>query len=316
MKLARFLLNVLLFGVMFIMTLGAQYGVFALLAVQAGPDTERVHFVAKEDTVGYFDAFGYWGADVKTNVTSEPKYYVRNWVDADWWRKGTKWADYAVNFVWGAVRPIFAPVYDIRIMKESNIPEWDPSWRSYTNWKNILVTDEWLLTFLPEEDATALVTPEFIENTDFTYRHVAVVAYYGTLDPTSPVAMSILNNVIDPISKGPAAAAIEGTRILGEGEWVHEYYDVYCFIERVNKYNDPVYAPYKNKFFANGELKVATITVYFQLIMSLVVASYFVSQNRFRLKRTEDGENEVSGGLSLPGFGRRRKKKKKKHDRD
>lgn len=300
---------------MFVMTLGAQYGVFALLSLQAGPDTERVHFVSKENTVGYFDAFGYWGTDVKTNVTSEPKYYVRNWVNADWWRNGTKWADYGVNFVWGAVRPIFAPVYDIRLMKESHIPEWDPSWRTYTNWKNILVSDEWLMTFLSEEEAAGLVTEEFIENTDFAFRYVSIVSYYGSLDPTSLVAMSLLNNVIDPVSKGPAATAIEGTRILGEGEWVHEFYDEYCFIERVNKYNDPAYTIYKNKFFANGDLKVATITVYFQLIMSLVVSLYFVSQNRFRLRRTDDGENEVSGGLALPGFGKRKKKRKNRQNK-
>lgn len=117
MKILRFLCNVVLFFAVSFAVSVIQVGSFDLLAAQSS-DLEAIHISADDEHVGYIDSYVFWGTDIGAGVTNEPKTRIRNWSNADWWIKGTKWADYALDTTIAIFKPIIVPIAQVNAVRE------------------------------------------------------------------------------------------------------------------------------------------------------------------------------------------------------
>lgn len=144
MRVAKFLLNTLLFGVMFVVILFAQWGITSVVSLQ-DPDSERIVIAPKADRVSYLDAAGFLAEDLKAGYAQEDYYLVRNWLGFEWWKNGTAWADVAISKIVVTAKAVFVPVLDIKDMKTNRIEGYDVSWNDFgEGWLKVIKSPEYL----------------------------------------------------------------------------------------------------------------------------------------------------------------------------
>lgn len=289
MKLARTLLNFLLFVVTFFIFLFSQYGVTALYTAQAGQDVERVHVSAGEYEVGYLDAPKFMVADLKVGYASEEFHSVRDWFDSEWWHKNMKWADVAISKVVVTFKGVFLPVADIDDLRVHHVEGYTEEWKEYYNWHYILESDSYkryagIDPALSREEIGILAANPEVENYEVYLDYLVALNDLTKDDET-----------------------------MNQNQWILKHNPEYSYIRKAFHFNTDEMQVYYNKFInTNGDIKFAAVSVYVQYMIALIASIWFVSNNKFKIKRDEEtGENEVEGGFKLPGF--RGKKAKKKH---
>lgn len=252
MKFLRFLCNVLLFfGVLIGISL-VQIGVYDICAAQSD-DVDGIHILAPdEESVAYFDSYTFWAEDIVTGFKQPAKYRVRNWVGADWWKKGMAWADYGIDFVIASIKPIVVPVAQTNAIK------------NYYGY-NINHFDEYSLKFVYE-------TEEEYNN--------ALYEVYVIFDEGYGEAMTCGENPV-PIEEWVYTGSYEGDgNEYDYGRWVNKNKKLYNNIWKLEKYNCGTYDKYYDKFISdeNGvrHIKTAAVVLYYQQYVSIVIALIFV----------------------------------------
>ena len=326
MKLASGFLNVLLCIILFAVILMTQFLIFTVISSEAHTDT--IHIIsAKEDEVSYVDGIGFMITDITTNLQSPPKYRVRSWFANPTWEKCTLWADFAIDKIWGSIRPVFVPTFDIYLMQVSHMEDYE-TFRTesgknllddYQNgaWIYILESEQFLSYFGEKTEtrnfqntvkSAKLSLPYYYYNEEIDGHSVERIL---TIDQYRNYCLGIEDKTLT--DKEIFKYEPQMTKL----EWIAEYNTLYNFIERFVKYNNEPYSLYYDKFIdERNEIKTATISVYCQLIVAFVLAVYFTYQNKIVLKENEYRESEVHGGIHLPGFGSKKKKRQHPHKKD
>ena len=291
MKLAKFLLNCLLFVITFVIMIAAQWGVSSLLCLEAGSDVEKINFKRTEEEVSYFDVPTFLVEDLKTGYATEEFHSIRNWFKWEWWKNGMRWADIALTKVVVTFKAVFLPVADIDDLRENHIEGYQEEWSEYYNWHYILESDEYIKSIG--------LDPEKIHNEG-----------YNELDEDYS---TYLNYYLSPIW----ACSTSNPEMLTQSDFVDEYADQYRFIRLATHFNTEAMQTYYNKFIdSDGDIKFSTISVYMQILVAFIFSCWFLHNNKFKLRRNEEtDENEVEGGykgFNLPGFKKKKKKDKKK----
>ena len=293
MKLARFLLNTLLFIVTFAIILCAQYGVTALFTLQAGEDVDRVQIFSSDDDVSYIDAPGFLIEDLKMGYQTEEVYWIRSWFDNDegnnWWARNMRWADIGLSKIVVTGKAIIMPVSDIKDLRDTHIPEFTEEWHEFYNWVNILESDAYKIW--------AGIDPSLTDD-----EIGALAAEYN--NPDSTIYRDYLN------AKGNLIN-------MTEDEWMacKDHSEEIQFIRLARHYNTPTMHNYYNKFVNESNVvKFSAVTLYIHLLIAILVAAWFLRNNSFKIRRDEENDdNVVEGGYKLfPGFGSRKKRKNRK----
>lgn len=246
MKFLRFLCNLLLFFVVMVGISFTQIGIYDISAAQS-KDVEGIHISApSDDKIAYFDSYAFWITDISTNFKQEPKYRVRNWIAADWWKKGMKWADTGLDFVIATIKPILVPIAQVNAVK------------TYYGKSIDDFTDYLIKAYDSEEAAKNAVyelyffgqgygeQPEFIKDWEYT----------GNMDLT-----------------------MEYTD-CDYARWVRNNGKLYNTVWRLNKYNCGSYDKYFKKFIKEESgvryIKTGTVVLYYQQYVSMILAVIFI----------------------------------------
>lgn len=122
MKFFRFLLNsglfiLVFFGVQLISIIG-----YNAVAIQTSDSKVIIPVVqlSQTDRVSQFDAYEFIAVDLATNYVKDDsvKFRIRSLINAEWWIKGMKWADYALDGVIALAKPVLVPVAQVDNLKE------------------------------------------------------------------------------------------------------------------------------------------------------------------------------------------------------
>lgn len=306
MKLISKFLNLMMWVVSFCIATIAEMGVWDLVALPSGTQG-MITLDPNSESVSYFDTFKFWGADLKSSVTREPRYAVRGWFGSpEWWQKGTKWADKAVECVVGAVVPVVAPTYEINEM--SKYCDYAGSGYSF-----VQAGGEY-------ENSKFTETVYWNSKTD----------YSGDLSDFGGLMESIIQNLdnktVDLWKVGSEKPLVKGISVstannptspvagLDMGDQSsRQLYNALC---KVAKYNSEEYVGWMRKFYTTdtdssgkvsfvlgsdgkAEMKGSVVGLYFQFYMALIFAFFFVYENPIVVERQGDGSNSVSGGMRM-----------------
>ena len=277
LKLLRLLANIVLFFAVAFAVSVVQVGSFDLLAAQS-PDVEAIHISADDEHVGYIDSYVFWGTDIGTGVVNEPKSRVRNWTDAEWWIKGTKWADYTVDTTIAIFKPILVPIAQINAIREFYGMTIDDL--------SVGVLDGYKDT---EAANNALYELYYINDYG-----------YGKADEVHQITVDDKGNAIisdkllsDWVYTGTFEA--EGYDEVTYVRWTDSNKKLANYTWKLYKYNCGSYDKFFKKFIqvdstGSRHIKPAVIVLYYQNIVSLIVAGFFVARypiNFFQV-RVED----------------------------
>lgn len=269
MKALKIICNVLLFFVVVMAISLVQIGIFDLAAAQSD-DVQGIHLLSPDDeSVSYFDTYAFWAEDIGENFKQPAKYRIRNWVNANWWKKGMKWADVGVDTFIAAIKPIVVPVAQVNAIK---------NYHGY----NINDFDEYFSKYVYENE-------EAYNN--------ALYECYVIFDMGYGEAMTFGENSI-PISEYEYNGKYEGDgNEMDYSRWVRKNKQMYNTIWKLQKYNSKTYEKYFNKFITeNNEIrhiKVATVVLYYQQYVSIILALIFVIKypvvlGQFRIEDIRD----------------------------
>ena len=252
MKFLRFLCNFLLFFVYLIGVSLVQIGVYDLSAAQS-EDVDGIHILAPNDSsIAYFDSYTFWADDIKENIKQPAKYRVRNWVGADWWKNGMGWLDKGIDVVIGVVKPIVVPIAQINAVK------------NYYG-RDIKYFEEVLVKYSYGESEEAYNNALY---------EVYVIYDMGYGNATTAGINSI------PIEDYQYTGNLAENSSAEYARWVRDNKTMYNHIWKLNKYNSPTYTKYFNKFITEKDgvrgIKTASIVLYYQGIVSFVVALFFI----------------------------------------
>lgn len=252
MKILRLICNILLFFVVVMGISVVQIGVYDLTAAQSD-DVEGIHILSPDDeSVAYFDTYAFWAEDIVENFKQPTKYRVRNWVNADWWKKGMKWADVGIDAVIAATKPILVPVAQVNAV------------RNYYGY-DINEFDEYFLKYVYDNEE---------EYNNALYEvYVIYGKGYGT-------AMTAGENPI-PINEYEYTGGYVGDATeVDYARWVNKNKQLYNNIWKLQKYNSDTYKEYFTKFIIDDgdvrHIKVATVVLYYQQYVSIILALIFV----------------------------------------
>lgn len=272
MKFLRFICNVFLFfGVLIGISL-VQIGVYDICAAQSD-DVDGIHILApNEEDVAYFDSYAFWAEDIGTGFKQPAKYRIRNWASAGWWKKGMAWADYGLDFLIAAVKPVVVPVAQTNAVK---------NYYGYT----INHFDEYSLKYVYESE-------EAYNN--------ALYEVYVIFDMGYGDAMTCGETPV-PIENWNYTGSYEGDgNEVDYARWVNKNKKLYNNIWKLEKYNSGSYDKYYTKFVDEEDgvrhIKTATIVLYYQQYVSIVIALIFVikypiSLGQHRTEGIRDNKN-------------------------
>lgn len=257
MKFLRFLCNFLLFIALCLSISLVQIGIYDISAAAQSEDIDGIHIVAPHDNaVSYLDEFTFWGTDIKVGLKNEPKYRVRNWVANDWWKKGTKWIDYTIEFCVSVVKPIVFPVSESNALM--NYYGYDINHFNEYFKKYVFSTDEELNNALYE-------------------MYVIFGKGYGeayAVGFESPVK----------IQDYEYTGTYKGAENLTEydyARWVTTHRKLYNTVYRLERYNSDEFGKYFTKFITEDEngnrhIKSAAVVLYYQQYVAIILALVFV----------------------------------------
>lgn len=316
MKLISKVLNLIMWVVAFCLATVAEMGVWDLVALQSGTQG-TITLDPTSENVSYFDTFKFWGEDLKSSVTREPRYAVQGWFGSpEWWQKGMKWADKAVECVVGAVVPAVAPTYEINEMSKYcdfscagyslvesgaeygnsgfTVPKKNGTEESATVYWNSV------LDYSGDVSDFASLMESMISKTD-----------EATVDLWKVGSDKALVRSISVSTSNNPTSSVTGLDMGDQSS--RQFYNMIC---KITKYNSPEYVGWMRKFYktstdASGnvafvlgsdgkpEMKGSVIGLYFQFYMALIFAILFVYENPIVVERQGDGSNSVSGGMHM-----------------
>lgn len=252
MKVLRFFCNVLLFFAVLIGISLVQIGVYDICASQSD-DVSGIHILAPDDeSVAYFDSYTFWAEDIGTGFKQPAKYRVRNWVGADWWKKGMGWLDTGIDFAIAAVKPIVVPIAQVNAVK------------NYYGY-DINHFDEYSL--------------KYVYGSEEAYNN-ALYEVYVIFDKGYGDAMTVGENPV-AIQDYTYTGSYEGDgNECDYARWVAKNKQLYNNIWKLEKYNCGTYDKYFKKFISvDGDvrhIKTAAVVLYYQQYVSIVIALIFV----------------------------------------
>ena len=246
MKLVRIICNILLFIVVACGISMTQIAVYNVTAAQSS-DVTAVHIIPQGDeSVAYFDKFGFWGTDIKTGFQQEPKHRVRN-LFGGW--QGMWWADVALDFTIAATKPILVPIAQVNGLKNY-----------YGKTINSEEYETYLLHVYGDEEKA----------------NNAIYELYVIFGEGYEEAETIDG---EPISDWEYTGKWE----VGDkyNKWVRKNKKLYNTNWKLKKYNNESYDRYFSKFIIESEtgerhIKVAAVVLYYTQIVSLIISLVFV----------------------------------------
>ena len=268
MRFVRILVNILYFLVLLCGISMTQIAVYDVFAAQSS-DITAVHVIPQDnERVAYFDSYGFWGTDIKTGLSHEPKYRVRS-IFGGW--NGMKWADVALDFCIATVKPVAVPIAQVNGLKNFhgktiNSEEYE----EYIVYK-----------YGSEEEANN-----------------ALYELYVIFDEGYGEAETIDGR---PIEEWEYTGKWEtGDKY---SKWVRKNKKLYNVNWKLTKYNDEAYDRDYEKFIIDDgdtrHIKTATVVLYYTQSVSLVLATVFIikypiflGQGRMvgRKKKNKDGD--------------------------
>jgi hypothetical protein len=296
-KILNFFTWIITFCLFSLLTIGVwDYG-----AMYVGSNNISI-YSNKEDKVSYVDAFAFWGNDIKASVTREPRYMVRAWSGAEWWQNGTKWADYAIEAVVGAVVPVFAPTYEVSQLKDFYVSNNDQSDLTITISKEYSYSEDlYGVKFDSTVSSAAELKSEYTGKSDMSTW--VVYEYRESAEDTSASGHLCKVVVKDGVADVQVAKEQYSTSdSMGIGDWKKYNKSFVNKLYKIDKYNNPDYAKWASKFLTEdkSEVKYSVVGVYSCFLISLILSIWFVAQNPIRIRRSGDGYDEVSGGFRNP----------------
>lgn len=306
MKLIKFLLNCLLFVVVFAISMGASIGIYSAISYQSADDYALIHFASDETDVSYIDAPLYWTDNIKNGVSNindaNSKSRVANWFNWSWWKNSMSKVDqYFVNPIVAIVKPIILPITcadEIKTYYDRDI--------SY---------------FATDINKTATTAASFTTMAS-DYFHVNVNTVDGRVDIPDLRAKAAAFKLTNLLSDN--AGTVDTKTQLPKSNNVSDVYDVagqynyfYQIMFKLNKYNrtddagNKLYEKWYKKFIFEDEagrhLKSSVYSLYTIELVALVFSLFFVWQNPITIRKNENGEAEVKPSLR---WSHKRKKNK------
>lgn len=258
MKVLRFFCNIILFIAVTIGISLTQIAVYDIIAAQSD-DVKAIHIAAPtDDSVAYLDSYVFWVDDIKTNLAQEPKYRIRNWVGAEWWKNGMSWADTGLDIIAGITKPILVPIAQVnavRVFRGKNINDFNEYF------VNIIYKDETAYNNALYE--------QFVIFKDFVGENVP-----GEVKTTTGLPIEEYEYTGD--------YSIENPTKYDYSKWLVKNKQLYNNTWKLNKYNSEVYGQYFEKFLIEDEIsgerhiKPAAIVLYYQQTVSIILAALFV----------------------------------------
>ncbi len=257
MKILRVFMNILLCVIMIFLLTLTQIGLFDLMAAQS-PRVDGIHIATSEDdSVGYFDSYGFWGTDIKTGLEIGAKYRVRNIFAWRWWKNGTKWIDVTIDAVVATFKPIFVPVAQVNAVA-------DYYGKNISDFYSSLISE-----YESEEDLKAALYEVYV--------------VYGKGYCEIPVELEGYAYPVEKLEKINILIKEVGID-TAYARWVRNNSELYNTIWKLTKYNHnngETYAKYYNKFlvkYENGEvaIKPAVMVLYYLTTLSIILSIIFV----------------------------------------
>lgn len=252
MRILRVICNILLFFAVLMSISLVQIGVYDLTAAQSD-DVNAIHLLSPDDeSVAYFDTYAFWAEDIGENFKQPAKYRVRNWVNANWWKKGMAWLDVGIDAVVAAIKPVVVPIAQVNAIK---------NYHGYT----INDFDDYFLKYV--------YTSETEYNNALYECYVIFEKGYG-------MAMTAGENPI-PISEYEYSGSYIGDGgEIDYARWLQKNKQLYNNIWKLQKYNSKTYDKYFSKFIEEQDgvrhIKVAAVVLYYQQYVSIILAFIFV----------------------------------------
>ena len=291
MKFLRFLMNVgLLIFVAISITL-SQCLIYNVLSWQS-KSTNAIHLASPDtEDVNYIDIYGFWMTDIAGSYEAGAKYRIRNWFSWSWWNSGMKWADTALDWTISTIKPLVVPIAQVNALAEF----YDRDLSYFVD--DILLESKY---HNEEELSNALFEyfivyeNETLDDNDFAY----FASYSDDTESLTPEKWEYTGN--NEFAFAIAAAAEEvGALSFGEyteldrpviteaafGQWVRVNKVLYNYTWKIEKYNNPCYAGYFEKFVNvtygdNGNetrtIKTAIVVLYTTFFVSNILALIFV----------------------------------------
>ena len=289
MKFLRFLCNFLMFFAVTFAVSCVQVGLFDVVAAQS-PDVKAIHIVPVNDTaVAYLDSYAFSFEDIKENYKQEPKYRIRNWASANWWKKGMKWADVALDATIATFKPVVVPIAQVNAVMNYHgysINQYNSDLiKKYGNYKS---ANDALYQLYEVFDmgygechmigSDGMSTPDLISAWETSYYERLAA---GNVD----VHSKDIEFYNDPSILAGESLYCQYSR------WVSRNKPLYNNNWKLQKYNASVYKKYFKKFISYSEvvnedgevigytdrhIKAATTVLYYQQYVAIIVSLVFV----------------------------------------